>query len=363
MTPSDFYDSYLEQKHFQPDPGQQEALARLDRLHRDMVELDRNRSGSLWSRISERWSQPNPPRGVYLWGGVGRGKTFLMDVFFESVPIQDKLRLHFHQFMKQIHDQLSQAPRGTDPLRRVAGRVIADSQLLCLDEFVVTDIGDAMLIGRLLKSLFDEGVVMVMTSNTPPQDLYKDGLQRANFVPAIEQILERCEIYNLDGATDYRMLGLKNTRLYQYPHDAQATRRIREDIIERMVAVETAGAINLNQREIRYEMCAEDTIWFSFEQLCKTARSRLDYLEIAQSYGTLVLTGIEQMEAKTDDVARRFISLIDSLYDHRVKLICTAAVAYDHLYIGEALEFEFRRTASRLREMQSDGYFHQQHRI
>jgi cell division protein ZapE len=239
----------------------------------------------------------------------------------------------------------------------------AQVKVLCLDEFVVTDIGDAMLVGRLLEALFNQGTVLVTTSNSPPQELYKDGLQRANFLPAIDQLLLYCEIYNLDGGTDYRMQGMEDTDLYLCPHDDEAQRQIEDYISRHLIGGERNGEIEINDRMIQHQYCGEDTVWFDFEQLCKTARSRLDYLEIAQQFGTVIVTGIERMSDQSIDIARRFISLIDVLYDHRVKLICSAAAAHDKLYPEGRLAFEFQRTVSRLHEMQSHEYMAQAHQV
>jgi cell division protein ZapE len=220
-----------------------------------------------------------------------------------------------------------------------------------------------MLIGRLLSVLFQQGTVLVTTSNLPPDELYKDGLQRANFLPAIKLIQQHCEICNLDGGKDYRMMGLSDTELYHYPHDEGAEASINHYIQTHLVAGERKQSIEINNRQIEYEYCAEDTIWFSFDRLCKSSRSRLDYLEIAQMFGTVILTEIEQMDNRSNDAARRFISLIDVLYDHKVKLICTAAVPHADLYTEGFLTFEFQRTISRLQEMQSQSYMHLSHQV
>ena len=369
MKPSSKYREFLQSSEFQQDSVQQHAISLFDHLQ-DKILSDqqaapqRSLLGSLLSSIKPGSKPSRPPvEGLYLWGGVGRGKTFMMDIFFETLPIADKKRVHFHRFMKFIHDELKHSKMAEDPLSDIAREYARNVRVLCLDEFVVTDIGDAMLIGRLLKALFDQRVTLVTTSNTTPEGLYKDGLQRANFLPAIALLNQHCEVFNLDGGQDYRTLGLKQAELYQCPHSDEAVEFLRHYLDTHLLMSKQNDSLEVNGRLIPYEYCAEDTIWFSYEELCKTARSRLDYLEIAQDFGTLVLSGIEQMDDKTNDAARRFVSLIDVLYDHRVKLICTAMVPVEELYLEGKLSFEFQRTVSRLLEMQSQEYMGQSHKI
>ena len=363
MKPSGKYNLFLQQTGFHKDVTQQNAILLLDKLQEELQPVEERFSDKIRNVFSRSYRKKSTPRGIYFWGGVGRGKTFLMDIFFETLPLKEKKRVHFHKFMKQIHDQLSLAKNGLDPLKQIASKVADDCKVLCLDEFVVTDIGDAMLIGRLLSTLFEHGTVLVTTSNTTPQDLYKDGLQRASFLPAIDQIVEHCEVFNLDGGKDYRMLGLSDTDLYHYPHNEMAVSNIDQYIKTHLVSGEYQQSMEINGRQMPFEYCGEDTVWFNFEVLCKSMRSRLDFLEIAQLFGTVILTGIEQMGNQSNDAARRFISLIDVLYDHRVKLICTAEVAHHELYTEGPLAFEFQRTVSRLQEMQSQQYLHQRHLV
>jgi cell division protein ZapE len=363
MNPSQKYDEFLQQSGFHRDPVQQHVIYLLNRLHEEVessFEQDDNVFAAILSIFPKR---TRTLQGLYIWGGVGRGKTFLMDIFFQSLALKQKKRLHFHQFMKFIHDELRLSRKGKDPIREIARAFATNTRVLCLDEFVVTDIGDAMLTGRLLKALFDEGVVLVTTSNIPPEALYKDGLQRANFLPTIDLLLQHCQITNLDGGVDYRTLGFKQTQVYQYPHDEKTHDAIQHFLKTHLLSGQQHEKLIINDRPIIFEYCAEDTIWFAFDELCKTARSRLDYLEIAQTFNTLVITGIEQMGNHCNDVARRFISLIDVLYDHRVKLICSAAVAVEELYPQGFLHFEFQRTVSRLTEMQNRDYMGLSHRV
>jgi cell division protein ZapE len=363
MKPSSKYEEFLRQSGFHQDTAQQQAIFLLDRLQEQLQPVEQGIIQRITSSLSRRKGSGPKIKGLYFWGGVGRGKTFLMDIFFETLPVKQKKRVHFHKFMKQIHDELTLAKQGLDPLRKIASKVTDNCKVLCLDEFVVTDIGDAMLIGRLLSFLFEQGTILVTTSNTQPDDLYKEGLQRANFLPAIDLIKKHCDICNLDGGKDYRMLGLKDTDLYHFPHDEDALSSIKKFIQLHLVSGEYHQTIEINNRPLRYEYCGEDTIWFSFDELCKTARSQLDFLEIAQLFGTVIVTGIEQMGNGSNDSARRFISLVDVLYDHRVKLICTAEVSHHELYTDGFLSFEFQRTVSRLQEMQSQNYMHESHII
>jgi cell division protein ZapE len=335
----------------------------LDRLAEQVTELKNANSSRLLNWVPGRGRSRKKIKGIYFWGGVGRGKTFVMDIFFRSLPIEDKQRLHFHQFMQYIHHQLGKSDRGRNPLETIAREFSRKTRVLCLDEFVVTDIGDAMLAGELLKALFDNELVLVTTSNTPPEMLYQDGLQRARFLPAIDLLMQNCLVSNLDAGQDYRMLGIKQTSTYQFPHSETVHASIRDHLKSHLLCEDFSSSVIVNGRIIDCEFLSEDTIWFRYEQLCRTARSRLDYLEIAQMFNTLVLTGIEQMGNKTNDEAKRFIALIDVLYDHRVKLICSAAVAVDQLYPDGFLKAEFKRTVSRLHEMQSSAYLGMSHRL
>ncbi|MBT3205575.1 MAG: cell division protein ZapE [Gammaproteobacteria bacterium] len=360
MTPSSKYNEFMQQSGFYPDQAQQHALYLLDRLYEN-VERNESEQGLITKFVRILGISSKQVRGLYFWGGVGRGKTFLMDIFYEVLPIKNKRRFHYHQFMQQIHDELSITRKGKNPVKEIAKNLARKTKVLCLDEFVVTDIGDAMLIGRLLDALFDEGIILITTSNTPPEELYKDGLQRASFVPAIDLLDQHCQIANLDGGQDYRTLGLKHTKLYQVPHNRAAIEIIENYLNSHLVSVKQHDSLFINGRQINFEFCAEDTVWFSFDELCKTTRSRFDYLEIASLFNTVIITGIEAMNEGTMDVARRFVSLIDVFYDRRVKLICTADVVVEELYQHDFLAFEFTRTVSRLLEMQSLDYIGQTH--
>ena len=362
MKPSDRYQEIIQQPDFVADSAQEQAIALLDDLCQRLQQRQARQSTNWWQRLFPGGRGDASLKGFYFWGGVGRGKTFLMDIFYQSLPLENKMRIHFHDFMNQIHRALKQQSKQENPLQIIARDIAAKAEILCLDEFVITDIGDAMIMAGLLDSLFESGVVLVTTSNSPPRNLYQNGLQRARFLPAIDLLSRYCEVVNLDGGEDYRLLGLQQTDLYTVPHSVAANESIQRYLDEHVRPLQTCrGDLCINGRELAFQLCAEDTVWFSFTELCKTTRSQNDYLELARLFNTLILTDIEVMSTKHDDVARRFVLLIDVIYDHRVKLICTAEVRAEDLYQGKRLAFEFERTSSRLIEMQSQQYLTQAH--
>jgi len=299
-----------------------------------------------------------PLRGLYLWGGVGRGKTFLVDAFHAELPIRDKRREHFHRLMHDVHARLAKHRDRASPLEQVASDLAAKARILCIDEFVVGDVADAMILGTLLEALFRRGVTLVATSNLPPTELYRGGLQRERFLPAIALIEEHCRVMELDGGTDYRLRQLERAMLWLGPATAEADARLAAEFEqladgrgERDVKVQVEG------RPVRARREAEGVVWFDFRELCEGPRSAADYIEIARCYQAVFLSGVPVMGAAADDAARRFITLVDELYDRGVKLVVSAAAdAPEALYRGERLAFEFRRAASRLHEMQSAQY-------
>jgi len=362
MKPSEKYLEIIKLSGFSADAAQQNAVQLLDDLHLRMGQIAQVSTTAWWQNIIPAKKKPATTQGIYFWGGVGRGKTFLMDIFFQSLPGEKKMRTHFHDFMNQTHLALKEKSNLQNPLKVIAQELAERINILCLDEFVIIDIADAMIMAGLLESLFESGVVLVTTSNAQPQDLYRDGLQRARFLPAIDLISRHCQVVNLDGGEDYRLLGLQQTDLYTVPHSSQAVMSIERYLKEHVTPIQqTRGNLCINDREIEFQVCAEDTIWFSFAELCKTTRSQNDYLELAKLFNTLIVSEIEVMSSMQDDVARRFVLLIDVMYDHRVKLICTAAARPEKLYLGKRLAFEFERTSSRLIEMQSQQYLTQAH--
>ncbi len=301
-----------------------------------------------------------PVRGLYLWGGVGRGKTYLMDLFHDTLPFADKQRLHFHRFMRRVHDDLRALAGRRDPLEAVAERFAGEARVLCFDEFHVSDIGDAMILGELLARLFERGVALVATSNTMPGDLYQNGLQRRRFLPAIELIERHTEVVHLGGDRDYRLQTLRRNDIYRADGDAAALRTSFLALC-RMRPAEHRSLL-VNGRPIRARYCAEDVVWFDFDAICDGPRSHDDYIELARLFPTVAVAGVPVFDAGKEDQARRFIGLIDEFYDRNVKVLLAAAAAADQLYQGQRLTEEFARTRSRIHEMQGDDYLRRSHR-
>ncbi len=319
-----------------------------ERLRRLPIIGARNRSGQ---------------KGIYLWGGVGRGKTLLMDLFHNSLQTPRKLRTHFHRMMSDVHAQLRNMPDIENPLDKVAAGIARDTSVLCFDEFFVSDIGDAMILGRLLDGLFQRGVALIATSNTAPNDLYPNGLQRDRFLPAIASIEKHTQVIHIDDGADYRLRLLQRAGTYLTLGDAEADTRLQHFFHNSAAAaVPDESVLEILGRPIQTRRYAIDVAWFDFPALCHGPRSTEDYIEIARRFQTVILSGVPAMTADQDDAARRFVSLVDEFYDRRVKLIVSAAVPIDRIYQGTRLAFEFRRTSSRLNEMQSTGYLHLEHR-
>jgi cell division protein ZapE len=358
MTPSDAYAAGIARGDWQDDPAQHPALAELDRIHAALIASPER--GGFLSKLFSRNDDAIP--GLYLWGGVGRGKTFLIDLFFDALPIAQKRRTHFHRFMREVHERLRAHAGQRDPLAIIAREWREALRVLVLDEFFVGDIGDAMLLGRLLDRLFDEGVVLVTTSNTPPRDLYKDGLQRARFLPAITAIERHCHVLELAGATDYRMRELVRSPVYRAPLDAGSETWLesRWHALGGDDAHRDAGIV-VEGRRIPGRARSRGLAWFDFAALCEGPRGASDYIEIAQEFHTVLLGGVPLFDENRNDAARRFITLVDELYDRHVNLVCTADGAPAALYAGERLAAAFERCASRLTEMQSSEYFAHEH--
>ncbi|MGQ0383961.1 MAG: cell division protein ZapE [Gammaproteobacteria bacterium] len=348
-----------------PDASQSAALARLEDLRRRVIA--RKGAGSLIERglqLLPGSRRVQPLRGLWLWGGVGRGKTFLVDQFFWELPVKAKRREHFHRFMQGVHAALARHRDRPSPLEQVAADAARQAQVLCFDEFTVSDVADAMILAGLLDGLFRRGVTLVATSNLPPARLYRGGLQRERFLPAIALVEKHCRVQELDGGIDYRLRQLERAALFLGPGEADAERRlaaefgrIADSAVDRNVRVEVNG------RAIRARREADDLAWFEFRELCEGPRAAADYIEIARCYHTVFVSGVPVMDAAQDDAARRFITLVDEFYDRGVKLFLSAAAdAPEGLYRGERLAFEFRRTSSRLHEMQGRAYLARPHR-
>ncbi|MEP7043919.1 MAG: cell division protein ZapE, partial [Dokdonella sp.] len=344
QTPSTRYRAGVVAGDWQDDPAQAGALDAFDRLWRDLAAA---RAPSLWQRLRAR--VVDAPRGIYLWGRVGRGKTFLCDLFFEAAPLEAKRRVHFHRFMQDVHAQLRGLEGRSDPLNDVAARIAGEVRLLVLDEFFVGDIGDAMILGNLLHALFERGVVLVTTSNTAPPNLYKEGLQRERFVPAIALIEQHCEVVELVSAQDWRLRALKQAPVYYTPPGAAAERAMLA-AFNRVARGELRRGftMTLNERAIAVHRQADGAIWFAFDALCEGPRAVADYIELAKAYHTILVSNVPEFTPQTDDAARRFIELVDEVYDRGVNLVLSAAAPIVELYDGERLRAEFSRTESRL---------------
>jgi cell division protein ZapE len=313
--------------------------------------------GRLRARIGGAAPAIAPVKGLYLWGGVGRGKTYLMDWFAEALPLPGKRRLHFHHFMRDLHEELAGLPRQPDPLELVAERLCQDLRVLCLDEFVVTDITDATLLHGLLRAFFRRGVTLVTTSNIPPDLLYLNGLQRSLFLPAIALLKEHTEVFELDGGEDYRLRTLREEGVYHHAGEGDAEAHL-EATFRRLLGGhhEDPPLLHVNGRDIPARRLGPDLAWFDFVVLCGGPRATADYIEIAREFHTLLLSGVPRLTLGQDAAARRFLHLVDELYDRRVKLILSAEVPLDALYTGQLHDFAHERLISRLVEMQSTSY-------
>jgi len=358
MNVEESYAQALTQRGFSADDAQRRAVARLQRAYDEWVAFKARRS----SAIKRLINRPEVPRGVYMWGGVGRGKSFLMDSFYSAVPVVRKTRLHFHEFMRAVHAQLDELKGMADPLDAVAQRVAKKYRLICFDEFHVSDIADAMILYNLLRALFDNGVSFVMTSNYRPDDLYPDGLHRDRMLPTIALLKERLDVLNVDAGVDYRKRVMEQVRIYHTPLGAEADRALRHAFAGIAEAADEDPRIRIESREIRALRRAGGVIWFDFATLCGGPRSQNDYLEIASRFHTVILSGIPAMSAAMSSEARRFTWLVDVLYDHKIKLIMSAAVPPEELYTQGILSNEFHRTVSRIMEMQSREYMESERR-
>lgn len=367
MSPADRYRQLLDSNTISPDSSQQQAVAQLQLLYEQLqayfVQIDRNRGGFL----SFLRAKPATPRGLYLWGGVGRGKTFLMDMFYECLPAGKKRRTHFHRFMQRVHKDLAELKGEKNPLEKVAEGIAGEARILCFDEFFVSDIGDAMLLAGLLTSLFERNVVLLATSNIAPGGLYENGLQRDRFLPAIGLIQQHCNVMEIASGVDYRLRSLSSAPLYYTPLDDCSDASLARSFAELAPDTDDTSTFNAESVEIlgrfiEVRQCCDDVIWFDFHELCGGPRSASDYVEIAKLYHAVLIGGIPELGEKEEDLARRFVNLIDELYDRNVKLVIAAEKPIETLYSGRKLAFEFQRTQSRLIEMQSHEYLAKEHR-
>jgi cell division protein ZapE len=354
----DAYEAELTARGYTSDAAQRGAIDRLQKLYTELLEFKAVRRTKLRKLVFN----PDPPRSVYLWGGVGRGKSFIMDCFFDAVPYKRKRRVHFHAFMREVHESLRSFKDEDDPLMHVADKIAKATRLLCFDEFHVSDIADAMILGRLLDALFERSIVFVMTSNYPPDGLYPNGLQRHNFLPTIALIKQRFDVLEVDHGTDYRLRTLERMNIYVVPGGEAADRQLAGEFAQIAGGDGRAGEIELFDRKLRARRILGGAIWFDFDTLCGGPRSQNDYLELARRFYSVFLSNVPQMNRNHGNEARRFTWLVDVLYDCRVKLVISAEVEAEALYLEGPNSQEFPRTVSRLIEMRSRDYLAEEHR-
>ena len=372
-TPWSRYQQDLSRPDFFHDPAQEQAVRELQDLFERLLRR-RERMNSLASTLLARLGRkPEPERGLYFWGGVGRGKTYLMDTFFDCLPFEQKLRVHFHRFMQRVHQELAELKGEKNPLQIFVRGLARETQVICFDEFFVSDIADAMILANCLEAMFSEGITLIATSNIQPGGLYRDGLQRSRFLPAIALLESHTRIVNVDAGNDYRLRALEQAALYHTPLgpnadtalEAAFSRLVGEGAGRSIVPVDHASrqpTLEVNGRELPCRRLADGVVWFDFRAVCDGPRSQNDYIEIGREFHTVLISDVPLMSTPQDDMARRFINLVDEFYDRHVKLILSAEVGVTDLYTGTRLSFEFERTVSRLLEMQSHEYLTLEHR-
>jgi cell division protein ZapE len=362
---SELYQRELKRHQLHSDAAQLGAVEQLERLRVQLLQehAARGKSAPL-SRLLGRKAVRPATRGLYLWGGVGRGKTWLMDIFYEALADVPRQRQHFHHFMRDVHTALGKLKQQRDPLPLVAAKLARDMRVLCLDELYVSDIADAMILGGLLEALLANDVALIITSNAAPGQLYQDGLQRARFLPAIKLLESKLRVHELKGSSDFRLRQLRRAAIYLIATDLAQSRAALGELFMRLVGThgEHGTTLRIANRPLAAWRRSSDVVWFGFDALCLGARSQNDYIEIAAQFHTVFLSDVPRFDAHSEDAARRFIALVDEFYDQGVKLVLSAAAAPTELYGGERLQFEFRRTASRLMEMQSEQYLAREHR-
>jgi len=353
------FDTALAAHGFTADPAQIAAVAALNGVYQELSE--RTAADSPLTRLKRllpgALGVQAPPKGVYLWGSVGRGKTFVMDVFFDALPFDDKVRYHFHRLMYHVHNRLKSLSGEKDPLEIIADELADQARVICFDEFFVSEIGDAMILGKLLQGLFRRGVCLIATSNIPPTDLYKDGLQRSQFMPAISLLQKHTHVLHVDGAQDYRLRVLEQAEIWHAPLDVAAERNMESYFAAIAPDAGSIGqSIEILGRAITTRRRADGIAWFNYEALCDGPRSQDDYIEIARAFQTVLLSNVPVMGVDQENQARRFIALVDEFYERKVKLITSAERPITDIYSGKRLIMEFQRTSSRLLEMQSHAY-------
>lgn len=352
------FDAALAARGIVADEAQQAAAVRLQAFYDDLVAFKAARR----SRLRKLLVHPELPKGVWFWGGVGRGKSFLMDCFFDAVPYQRKRRVHFHAFMREIHERLKAMKNEADPLAKVAAQVARETRLMCFDEFHISDIADAMILARLMQALFDAGVLFCITSNYPPDGLYPNGLQRERLLPTIALLNERLDVIRIDAGIDYRLRALEQAAVYLLPQDGDATELLMRTFSQVAHGEGHARPLDVLGRAIPVVHRAPGVAWFDFAALCEGPRSQNDYLDLAHRFHTVFVSGVPRMGAEMANAARRFTWLVDVFYDHRVKLVVAAAAPAEELYVAGPQAHEFTRTVSRLVEMRSHEYLASAHR-
>ena len=363
MTPLERYQADLKRPDFFHDAAQENAVRHLQRLYDDLIARDQGKSGLMGKLFGKK--PQGPVKGLYFWGGVGRGKTYLVDTFFDALPFEQKMRTHFHRFMKRVHEEMKTLKGEKNPLTIIGKRFADEARVICFDEFFVSDITDAMILATLMEELFKNGVSLVATSNIVPDGLYKDGLQRARFLPAIALRKEHTDIVNVDSGVDYRLRALEQAELFHFPLGQAAEDSLRksfQSLLPDCTHMVENEALMIENRAIHAVRVCEDVAWFEFRELCDGPRSQNDYIELGKIFHAVILANVEQMSVAKDDMARRFINLVDEFYDRNVKLIISAEVELKDLYTGGRLSFEFQRTLSRLLEMQSHEFLSRPHR-
>lgn len=365
LSPLSRYQQALDAGEYQADEVQRRAVTQLDRIYQALLQKPAASApaGGLRCKLSRLLGKggdtapQRPVQGLYMWGGVGRGKTWLMDMFFHSLPGDRKMRLHFHRFMLRVHEELTELQGRENPLEIVADGFKAETDVLCFDEFFVSDITDAMLLATLLQALFARGITLVATSNIPPDDLYRNGLQRARFLPAIDLINEYCDVMNVDAGIDYRLRTLTQAHLYLTPLSDQ-TRETLDRMFVKLAgkAGEDAPVLQINHRPLQAIRSVDGVLAVDFHTLCEEARSQLDYIALSRLYHSVILYNVRVMGPLKENTARRFLALVDEFYERHIKLVIGAEASMFEIYQGVQLKFEFQRCLSRLQEMQSEEY-------
>ncbi|EXA67949.1 MULTISPECIES: cell division protein ZapE [Acinetobacter] len=358
ISPAERYAQALSSGQFMPDDAQAMAVHELNRTWLELIQRFKASK-----KAFRRFRRQTSPKGVYMWGGVGRGKTWLMDQFYESIPFRRKTRMHFHHFMQHVHRELNKLSGQRNPLDLVADQIYKDAVVICFDEFFVSNVTDAMILSDLFQKLFERGITLVATSNIAPDGLYKNGIHRDRFLPTIEMVKKNCVILNVDAGVDYRLRVLKQAQLFKYPltHDNKNWLAHRYTALTQ-TQISSQESIIINNRIVETVAHTEDVLWCEFSELCLKPRSPADFIEIANIYNTVLVSNVPHLTDFLNDATRRFIYLVDEFYDRGVKLLLTSEDNIVDLYKGERLAFEIERTRSRLLEMQSDEYLHSEHR-